>query len=81
MVITWNENFRKLTTSDQSGAEISKQKYCGSHEGKDGQHLLFEWHDDNTTSPESGYFFEKAAKNLCWSCTHVEMILLASGMA
>ena len=26
MVITWNENFRKLTTSDQSGAEISKKK-------------------------------------------------------
>ena len=59
MVITWNENFRKLTTSDQSGAEISKKKYWVSHEGKDGQHLLFEWHDDNTTCPESCYFLRR----------------------
>ena len=31
MVITWNENFRKLTTSDQSGAEIFKEKNMVSH--------------------------------------------------
>ena len=68
MVITWNENFRKLTTSDQSGAEISNKENGKSHLGKDGQHILFEWHDNNTNLPTKVVLFSwKAAKKLCWS--------------